>query len=70
MDELQVCTLSYRITLSPGVLSKALDANTATSQVHAFVLTNNGLMAGVSLDRAKVTRLRSLNQADGRELNA
>jgi lipid-binding SYLF domain-containing protein len=37
-----------------------VDTSTATGQVDAFVLTNSGLMAGVSLDGTKVTRLKSL----------
>jgi len=37
-----------------------VDTSTASSQVDAFVLTNDGLMAGVSLDGTKVTRLKSL----------
>lgn len=37
-----------------------VDTSTASSQVDAFVLTNDGLMAGVSLDDTKVTRLKSL----------
>ncbi|CAB3808513.1 hypothetical protein LMG28688_06785 [Paraburkholderia caffeinitolerans] len=37
-----------------------VDASTATGQVDAFVLTNNGLMAGASLEGTKVTRLNSL----------
>jgi lipid-binding SYLF domain-containing protein len=34
-----------------------LDTTTATAPVEAFVLTNAGLMAGVSLEGTKVTRL-------------
>jgi len=34
-----------------------LDTSTATSPVEAFVLTNAGLMAGVSLEGTKVSRL-------------
>jgi lipid-binding SYLF domain-containing protein len=37
-----------------------LDTSTATGQVNAFVLTNQGLMAGASLEGTKVTRLASL----------
>ncbi|MCG5076520.1 YSC84-related protein [Paraburkholderia tagetis] len=37
-----------------------VDTSTATGQVDAFVLTNNGLMAGASLEGTKVTRLNSL----------
>ena len=37
-----------------------VDTSTASSQVDTFVLTNDGLMAGVSLDGTKVTRLKSL----------
>ena len=35
----------------------AVDSSTATSPVQAFVLTNGGLMAGVSLEGTKVSRL-------------
>jgi len=35
----------------------AVDTSTATSPVQAFVLTNGGLMAGVSLEGTKVSRL-------------
>jgi lipid-binding SYLF domain-containing protein len=35
-----------------------VDTSTATAPVEAFVLTNAGLMAGVSLEGTKVTRLR------------
>ncbi|MEC5404381.1 YSC84-related protein [Paraburkholderia sp. MPAMCS5] len=35
----------------------AIDTSTATSPVEAFVLTNGGLMAGVSLEGTKVSRL-------------
>lgn len=34
-----------------------LDTSTATSPVEAFVLTNGGLMAGVSLEGTKISRL-------------
>ena len=34
-----------------------IDTRTATAPVHAFVLTNAGLMAGVSLEGAKISRL-------------
>lgn len=34
-----------------------IDTTTATKPVQAFVLTNAGLMAGVSLEGAKITRL-------------
>jgi lipid-binding SYLF domain-containing protein len=34
-----------------------IDTSTATSPVEAFVLTNAGLMAGVSLEGTKVSRL-------------
>jgi lipid-binding SYLF domain-containing protein len=37
-----------------------IDTSSASSQVDAFVLTNAGLMAGVSLQGTKVTRLKSL----------
>lgn len=37
-----------------------IDTNTATAPVDAFVLTNSGLMAGVTLDGTKVTKLKSL----------
>lgn len=37
-----------------------VDTNTATAPVDAFVLTNSGLMAGVTLDGTKVTKLKSL----------
>lgn len=37
-----------------------VDTTTASSQVNAFVLTNSGLMAGVSLEGTKVTRIKSL----------
>ncbi|MDR6504144.1 lipid-binding SYLF domain-containing protein [Burkholderia ambifaria] len=36
----------------------AVDFTTATAPVQAFVLTNTGLMAGVSLEGTKVTRIR------------
>jgi lipid-binding SYLF domain-containing protein len=35
-----------------------IDTSTATAPVQAFVLTNAGLMAGVSLENTKITRLR------------
>ncbi|MFM0557397.1 YSC84-related protein [Paraburkholderia sediminicola] len=35
-----------------------IDTSTATAPVEAFVLTNAGLMAGVSLEGTKVTRLK------------
>jgi lipid-binding SYLF domain-containing protein len=35
----------------------AIDTSTATGPVEAFVLTNGGLMAGVSLEGTKVSRL-------------
>ncbi|XUW92070.1 YSC84-related protein [Burkholderia sp. M6-3] len=35
----------------------AIDTSTATSPIEAFVLTNGGLMAGVSLEGTKVSRL-------------
>jgi lipid-binding SYLF domain-containing protein len=38
----------------------AVDTSTATGDVEAFVLSNGGLMAGVSLQGTKVTRLKSL----------
>jgi lipid-binding SYLF domain-containing protein len=34
-----------------------IDTSTATAPVQAFVLSNAGLMAGVSLEDTKVTRL-------------
>jgi lipid-binding SYLF domain-containing protein len=34
-----------------------IDSTTATKPVQAFVLTNAGLMAGVSLEGAKISRL-------------
>jgi lipid-binding SYLF domain-containing protein len=34
-----------------------IDTSTATSPVEAFVLTNGGLMAGVSLEGTKVSRM-------------
>jgi hypothetical protein len=37
-----------------------VDTGTATAQVNAFVLTNGGLMAGATVDGAKVTRLNRL----------
>jgi lipid-binding SYLF domain-containing protein len=38
----------------------SIDTTTATAPVEAFVLTNSGLMAGVTLEGTKVTRLKSL----------
>ncbi|MBK5124328.1 hypothetical protein IQ288_31305 [Burkholderia sp. R-69980] len=35
-----------------------IDTSTATAPVQAFVLTNAGLMAGVSLEGTKITRLK------------
>lgn len=35
-----------------------IDTSTATAPVQAFVLTNAGLMAGVSLEGSKITRVR------------
>jgi lipid-binding SYLF domain-containing protein len=35
-----------------------IDTSTATAPVEAFVLTNAGLMAGVSLEGTKITRLK------------
>jgi lipid-binding SYLF domain-containing protein len=35
----------------------AVDTSTATGPVEAFVLTNGGLMAGVSLEGTKISRL-------------
>jgi lipid-binding SYLF domain-containing protein len=35
-----------------------VDTSTATAPVETFVLTNAGLMAGVSLEGTKVTRLK------------
>jgi lipid-binding SYLF domain-containing protein len=35
-----------------------IDTSSATAPVQAFVLTNAGLRAGVSLEGTKVTRLR------------
>ncbi|KAG0161900.1 hypothetical protein DFQ30_004969, partial [Apophysomyces sp. BC1015] len=43
--------------LKVGVNGK-IDTTTATAPVQAFVLTNAGLMAGVSLEGTKVTKLR------------
>ncbi|MGO4332094.1 YSC84-related protein [Cupriavidus sp. 2TAF22] len=37
-----------------------IDSNTATAPVTAFVLTNSGLMAGVTLEGTKVTRLKTV----------
>ncbi|MBY8610308.1 MULTISPECIES: BPSL1445 family SYLF domain-containing lipoprotein [Burkholderia cepacia complex] len=37
-----------------------VDTSTATAPIEAFVLTNNGLMAGVTLEGTKITRLKSL----------
>lgn len=37
-----------------------VDTTTATAPVEAFVLTNSGLMPGVTLEGTKVTRLKSL----------
>ena len=37
-----------------------VDTTTATAPVEAFVLTNTGLMAGVTLQGTKVTKLKSL----------
>lgn len=37
-----------------------IDTTTTTAPVEAFVLTNTGLMAGVTLEGTKVTRLKSL----------
>ncbi|WP_175787727.1 MULTISPECIES: BPSL1445 family SYLF domain-containing lipoprotein [Burkholderia] len=37
-----------------------VDTSTATAPIEAFVLTNNGLMAGMTLEGTKVTRLKSL----------
>lgn len=37
-----------------------VDTSTASGQVDAFVLANNGLMAGASLEGTKITRLNSL----------
>jgi lipid-binding SYLF domain-containing protein len=34
-----------------------VDTSTATGPVQAFVLTNGGLMAGVSLEGTKISRL-------------
>ncbi len=38
----------------------SIDTTTATGPVQAFVLTNSGLMAGVTLEGTKVTKLKSL----------
>ncbi|GAB7548257.1 BPSL1445 family SYLF domain-containing lipoprotein [Cupriavidus ulmosensis] len=38
----------------------SIDTNTATAPVVAFVLTNNGLMAGVTLEGTKVTKLKTI----------
>ncbi|MCG1042392.1 hypothetical protein KQH60_07425 [Mycetohabitans sp. B8] len=43
--------------LKVGVNGK-IDTTTATAPVQAFVLTNAGLMAGVSLEGTKVTKLK------------
>ncbi|MCY1221285.1 hypothetical protein D3C81_930580 [compost metagenome] len=37
-----------------------IDSNTASAPVEAFVLTNSGLMAGVSLEGTKVSKLAAL----------
>jgi lipid-binding SYLF domain-containing protein len=37
-----------------------VDTTTATAPVEAFVLTNSGLTAGVTLEGAKITKLKSL----------
>ena len=37
-----------------------VDTGTATGQVDAFVLTNSGLMAGMTLNGTKVGRLKTL----------
>ncbi|AMP38728.1 twin-arginine translocation pathway signal [Ralstonia solanacearum] len=37
-----------------------IDSSTATGPIQAFVLTNSGLMAGVTLEGTKVTKLKSL----------
>ncbi|GAB7544158.1 lipoprotein [Cupriavidus sp. 8B] len=37
-----------------------IDTNTASAPVEAFVLTNNGLMAGISLEGTKVTKLAAM----------
>jgi len=38
----------------------SIDTNTATAPVVAFVLTNSGLMASVTLEGTKVTKLKTL----------
>ncbi|MGE8452600.1 MAG: hypothetical protein ACN6OP_18670 [Pseudomonadales bacterium] len=38
----------------------SIDTTTAAGPVQAFVLTNSGLMAGVTLEGTKVTKLKSL----------
>jgi lipid-binding SYLF domain-containing protein len=40
--------------------NRDVDTNTAIAPVEAFVLTNSGLMAGVTLEGTKITRLKSL----------
>lgn len=58
-------TVDHASTVS-GSLGWQIGANgnvgtvTASGQVDAFVLTNNGLMVGASLEGTKVTRLDSL----------
>ena len=37
-----------------------IDSSTATGPIEAIVLTNSGLMAGVTLEGTKVTKLKSL----------
>ncbi|NPT60642.1 BPSL1445 family SYLF domain-containing lipoprotein [Paraburkholderia elongata] len=37
-----------------------VDTTTATAPIEAFVLTNSGLMAGVTLEGTKITKLKSL----------
>ncbi len=37
-----------------------IDSSTAAGPIEAFVLTNSGLMAGVTLEGTKVTKLKSL----------
>jgi len=37
-----------------------IDTNTATASVTASVLTNSGLMVGVTLEVTKVTRLKAV----------
>jgi lipid-binding SYLF domain-containing protein len=41
-------------------VSGNVDTSTATGQLDAFVLTNNGLMAGATIEGRIVTRLNSL----------